>query len=112
MRRTAPNIEEELSISQANDGTEERGDGAMTDFDIQELIRRIREYRDIDENALRYIVKDHDPYDAGGNYDHNIGLANMNDNGISVPDGEELKGRTEAFGTVLKFIDRIIAGES
>jgi len=76
-------------------------------FDIDELIFHIDEYRQADEEALYEIIKNHSPYDRGGKYDYNIGLAHMNEDGVGTADGEELKGRIESFGAVLEFINRM-----
>jgi len=79
-------------------------------FDIGKLIRMVSEYLDEDKKALFGIVKDYDPYNGDGGYDYDVGLEYMNDNGICTYDGEELKGRIEAFETVLEFIGRITEG--
>ena len=80
-------------------------------FDIQELIRRINEYLRTDKDALLEIVKDFYPYDKDGKCDAVLGLNHMNDHGFDTLEGEELRGRIDAFETVLKFIDRINGGE-
>ena len=80
-------------------------------FDTKELIRRINEYLSIDKDALLEIVKEFYPYDENGEYNAVLGLSHMNDHGFDSYEGEELRGRIEAFETVLNFIDRIEKGE-
>jgi len=75
-------------------------------FNIEKLILKVHEYLEIDRNAMFEAVKEHDPYNEDGEYCYDIGIANMNDNGVCVIDGEELKGRIEAFETILDMIAR------
>jgi len=79
-------------------------------FDTDKLIRMVSEHLDEDKKALFEIVKDYDPYDGDGEYDYDVGIEYMNDNGICTFNAEELKGRIEAFGTILDMINRIAKG--
>jgi len=80
-------------------------------FDLRKLIIKINHYMAADRLALFEIVREYYPYDKDGEYNGIIGLAHMNAHGFDTLEGEELKGRIEAFDTVLNLIDRMVKGE-
>ncbi|MCL2712490.1 MAG: hypothetical protein FWD37_04365 [Methanomassiliicoccaceae archaeon] len=79
-------------------------------IDIRELMHTISKYQTADANALNEIVQDHDPYDKDGEYGYDIGLYNMREIGVCTSDGDELKGRIEAFEAVLTLIEDLLKG--